>query len=289
MPPCEPLTTTAPAASPPMRVMLSPVRTGGSSFVRNCFSARKSSHDAEKTGDRPRRPRHRGELARLLPLAGGAGALGWLLPIVFPLFLAPSRPLLGIERAVVIGVDLVEAIVIELVELLGGHCRQPVVIGLAPLEGRLLGRGQARRRQPVCEPRLALLQIAHAELPILVKGDHFLRGRGLGGSLRGGRPLPPSPCEQSGRSRGNHPSSHRDLLTFDAPGAPSEQNCKRKTRSSNTGFGSGEEALLIKPVIEMRDELAVAVPFEGRHALIRADQPLRRLAPARMRDLRVDV
>src|SRR5262245_52607029 len=105
MPPCEPLTTTAPTASPPMRVMLSAVKTGGSSFVRNCFSARKSSHDAEKTGDTPRRTRHPGgELARLLPLAGGAGALGCLLPIVFPLFLAPSGPLLRIELAVVIGV-----------------------------------------------------------------------------------------------------------------------------------------------------------------------------------------
>src|SRR5215469_8457601 len=282
MPPCEPLTTTAPAASPPMRVMLSAVRTGGSSFVRNCFSARKSSHDAEKTGDRPRRPRHPGESWRVYCrwLAAPARSAA-LLPIVFPLFLAPSRPLLGIELAVVIGVDLVEAIVIELVELLGGHCRQPVVIGLAPLEARLLGRGQARRREPVCEPRLALLQIAHAELAILVKGDHFLRGRGFGGSLRGGGPLPPSPCEQSGRSRGNHPSSHRDLQTFVAPGALSEQNVirfgKKKTRSNNTDCGSGEEALLIKPVVEMRDELAIAVPFEGRHALIGADQPLRRL------------
>src|SRR5947199_7576855 len=39
----------------------------------------------------------------------------------------------------------------------------------------------------------------------------------------------------------------------------------------------------------MGDELAVAIPFEGRHALVGAEHPLRSLAPARVRNFGVDV
>src|SRR5215469_12486129 len=39
----------------------------------------------------------------------------------------------------------------------------------------------------------------------------------------------------------------------------------------------------------MSDKLAVAVPLNGRHALVGAEHPLGRLAPARMRNLGVDV
>src|SRR5437763_1815161 len=42
-----------------------------------------------------------------------------------------------------------------------------------------------------------------------------------------------------------------------------------------------EEPLFLQPVIEMGHKLAVVVPFEGWHALVGAEHPFRRLAPAR--------
>ena len=42
------------------------------------------------------------------------GAFGGLLPIILALLLAPSGTLLCVERAVVIGVDLVEALPLEI-------------------------------------------------------------------------------------------------------------------------------------------------------------------------------
>src|SRR5215472_671535 len=52
---------------------------------------------------------------------------------------------------------------------------------------------------------------------------------------------------------------------------------------------SGEEALLFEAVVEVSDELAVAVPFERGPPLVGAEHSLARLAPARMRHLGVDV
>src|SRR6516162_8838943 len=54
-------------------------------------------------------------------------------------------------------------------------------------------------------------------------------------------------------------------------------------------LGSGEQALFFEPVIEMSDELPVAVPFERRDPLVGAEHPLGGLAPARMGHLRIDV
>src|SRR5438067_5887480 len=105
-------------------------------------------------------------------LVGRAGTFGGLLTIVFPLLLAPRGPFLRIELAVVVAVDLVEPLAIELVALLGRHRRQPIVIGLATLDARLLRSGKAGLGQLTREPRLALLQVAHAEVAVLVEGDH---------------------------------------------------------------------------------------------------------------------
>src|SRR5215471_16540767 len=55
------------------------------------------------------------------------------------------------------------------------------------------------------------------------------------------------------------------------------------------GRGSGEEALFFQPVVEVRDELAITIPFDGRYALIGPEHAFRRLAPARVRDIGIDV
>src|SRR5207248_11129199 len=52
---------------------------------------------------------------------------------------------------------------------------------------------------------------------------------------------------------------------------------------------SGEQALFFQALVHIRDELAVAVPHQGRTPLIGAEDALRRLAPARMRYLRVHI
>src|SRR5437764_7760416 len=53
--------------------------------------------------------------------------------------------------------------------------------------------------------------------------------------------------------------------------------------------GSDEQPLFFQPVVEVGDELAVAVPFEGGPALVGAEHAFGRLAPAWMRHLGVDV
>ncbi len=76
----------------------------------------------------------------MLSLVDCVGAFGCLLPVKFPLFLAPCSTLFGIELAVVVDVDLIKALAIELVTLLGRHRRQLVEIGLTPFEVPPLGR-----------------------------------------------------------------------------------------------------------------------------------------------------
>ena len=71
--------------------------------------------------------------------AGRTGAFGGLLSIILTLLVAPGRPLLRVELAVVIGVDLVEALPIQPVSFFCRHRRQLIVIGLAPFEARSLG------------------------------------------------------------------------------------------------------------------------------------------------------
>src|SRR5271155_4638724 len=127
-------------------------------------------------------------------LVGRPAAFGGLLAIEFPLLLAPRGPFLRIELAVVVAVDQVEPLAIELVALLGRHRRQPVVIGLAALDARLLRSGNAGIAQLPCEPSLALPQIMRAEVAVLVECDHLARRGGLGGSLRNGRPVRPRHC-----------------------------------------------------------------------------------------------
>src|SRR6516164_1397875 len=128
----------------------------------------------------------------LMLLASWPGAFGGLLPIILALLAAPCGTLLCVEMAVVIGVDLVEALPIQPVSFLGGHRRQLIVIGLAALDACLLGCRKAGRRQLPCQPRLALCQIVEPELAILLEGDRFacggLRCRALGRC----RKMPPS-------------------------------------------------------------------------------------------------
>src|SRR5258708_11495590 len=92
----------------------------------------------------------------MLLLVGGAGAFGCLLPVRLALLLAPRSPLLGIELAVVIDVDLIEALAVELVTLLGRHRRQLVVIGLTSFESPPLGRRHVGCRALLGEAGLAL-------------------------------------------------------------------------------------------------------------------------------------
>src|SRR6516225_6362403 len=177
MPPCEPLTTTAPAASGPTRVMLSAVRIGASSGnATSRAEAIRTSCRATRVKNKQERGllrvlvslpygktqgrifstakclilsaiyalnKHSGRetagyvasdaTLRLMLPAGGLGAGGSLLPINLALPLAPGGTLLQIELAVVIGVDLVEALAIEPVAFRFRHRRQLIVIGLAAL------------------------------------------------------------------------------------------------------------------------------------------------------------
>src|SRR5215831_17917368 len=163
MPPCEPLTTTAPAASDPIRVMLSAVRIGGDSGIalsrawatrsscreiwtqnklvlslcrsfpfsavrqtsgRNhlvCAAAKRFSlidQPVRNAPDTPLRDRQRKsesspDILRSALRAGGLSAFSRLLPVKLALLLAPGRPLWRVERAVVIGVDLVKALAVK--------------------------------------------------------------------------------------------------------------------------------------------------------------------------------
>src|SRR6516225_5099446 len=230
MPPCEPLMTTAPAASLPIRVMLSAVRTGGSSLAGTGLSREVLlTHHAERSGRRTsrntgahcaatRRPPdttipslNRDPSGRSALLADRVSAVGRLFSIVFPLLLAPGSAFLRIELAVMIGIDLIEAFAIELVAFFGRHRRQLIVIGLAPLDACFLCRGKTGRHQLPREPRLALLQIAYPEIAILVESDRFACRSGLGGALCGCGPMPPGGCQQCYSRGSERPSSHRPL------------------------------------------------------------------------------
>src|SRR5438045_4959690 len=133
MPPCEPLTTTAPAASGPTRVMLSAVRIGGSAGKGPSGNGR-GAHHAERGGGRTGLPQRSGSAEGLMLLVDGRGAFCGLRPVKLPLFLTSCGTLFGIEFAVVIGVDLIEALAIELVAFLGRHRGQLIIIRLAPFE-----------------------------------------------------------------------------------------------------------------------------------------------------------
>ena len=50
-----------------------------------------------------------------------------------------------------------------------------------------------------------------------------------------------------------------------------------------------EQALVLEVIVQMRDELPVAVPNEGRPPLASAEHMLRRLAPAPMWDVGIDI
>ena len=55
----------------------------------------------------------------MLSLVDRAGAFGCLLPVKFPLCLAPRSTFFGIELTIVIDVDLIKALAVELVTRLG--------------------------------------------------------------------------------------------------------------------------------------------------------------------------
>src|SRR5260370_21034609 len=57
----------------------------------------------------------------------------------------------------------------------------------------------------------------------------------------------------------------------------------------SAAWRSGEEALLSEALVQVGDELAVAVPDQRRDALVGAEHALGGLAPARMRHLGVHV
>jgi hypothetical protein len=158
--------------------------------------------------DRQRKSDGSRDVARLARRAGRLGASGGLLPIILALLLAPGRTLLHVERAVVIGIDLVKALAIDRVAFRLRHRRQLIVISLAPLDARLFGGGQAGGRQLPRQPRLALCQITQPKIAVLLEGDRFARGglrcRGLccGGlcfrALCGGRQMPPRRRNEGG-------------------------------------------------------------------------------------------
>src|SRR5688572_11212659 len=60
-------------------------------------------------------------------------------------------------------------------------------------------------------------------------------------------------------------------------------------RGTASRAASCPQPLALEVGVEARDELAIAVEQARRHPLIAAEQPFRRLAPARMRDLGVHI
>src|SRR5262252_449194 len=84
-------------------------------------------------------------------------------------------------------------------------------------------------------------------------------------------------------SAASAPSGRRIMIDIGYLPARGNSYHRRDSRTS------GEEPLLVEPVVEVGDGFAVAVPFERRPPLVGAEHPLARLAPARMRDIRVDV
>src|SRR5205085_4311966 len=73
------------------------------------------------------------------------------------------------------------------------------------------------------------------------------------------------------------------------PQGPGFFFCPSLPRSGARERSSHPQALLLEPVIKVRDVLAVAIVQQRRPALLGADILLGRLAPARMRHLRIDV
>src|SRR6516165_6271910 len=107
----------------------------------------------------PGEPAQEQPLFALMLVAAWMRALGCLLPVVFSLLLAPRGAFLRVKLAVVIGVDLVEPLVKELVALLVRHCCDLVVIDLAALDIRPLRCGKARCSELPRKACLTLLQI----------------------------------------------------------------------------------------------------------------------------------
>ena len=136
----------------------------------------RSRSDAALTG-RQRKSDGSRDIARSPLRAGRLRASGGLLAIILALLLTPGRTLLYVERAVVVGVDLVKALAINRVAFRFGHRSQLIVIGLAPLDAGLFGCGQARGRQLLRQPRLALCEITQPEIAVLLEGNRFARGR----------------------------------------------------------------------------------------------------------------
>ncbi len=63
----------------------------------------------------------------------------------------------------------------------------------------------------------------------------------------------------------------------------------RQPRGARAGAGLHEEPFGLQAAVEIGNKLAVAIEKLRRDAVVLADDPFTRLAPARMRDLRVDV
>src|SRR6516165_10388312 len=67
-------------------------------------------------------------------------------------------------------------------------------------------------------------------------------------------------------------------------------SCRPRSTSSDWGRRQlHKQFLVLQPVIKMGHVFAIAVPFQRRHPLVGAEDALSRLAPARVRHLRVDV
>src|SRR5207248_4711166 len=103
-----------------------------------------------------------------------------------------------------------------------------------------------------------------------------LRGKGPGDHSRRARRL------QAGAEFGRAPATM--LCMVSSPASPG-----RNRASVLFCKASSEEPLFFEPLVHIGDEFAIAVPHQGRAALIGAEDALRCLAPARMRYLGVHI
>src|SRR5246127_4147779 len=84
-------------------------------------------------------------------------------------------------------------------------------------------------------------------------------------------------------------TSHRKFSFLITGGAELSATVEAAAGAVNQAFDLKEKPLTLQPIIEVGDELAVAVPFQGRHPLVGAEHPLGRLTPTRVRHLGVDI
>src|SRR5215472_14121184 len=117
---------------------------------------------------------------------GGLGGNGAAAAVKGALLVVPSGALGGIDDAVVVGVDLVEALAEAAVTLGLGEPGKPVVVRLGLFKPGTLALRQIGGRKLGGQLGLALLDKAHPPIPVLVEGDRLLTSRGKSGGGFGG-------------------------------------------------------------------------------------------------------